>query len=89
LEAGSPTSQAGGQLFTSKFVELVLIRTVISRLTASLQLPLLVLASLLILWKVHIPMEEKSSTQTWQEKLKRIDWLGSFVVILAVRSILL
>ena len=29
-------------------------------------------------------MEEKASAQTWQEKLKRIDWLGSFVVILAV-----
>ncbi|KAL7418069.1 vacuolar amino acid permease [Mrakia frigida] len=52
------------------------------------QLPLLAAASGLILWKVHVPFEEKVSTQTWQEKLKRIDWLGSFVVILAVSSLM-
>jgi hypothetical protein len=56
-----------------------------------LQFPLLAIASVLILWKVHLPPSptgagtEPSKDETWQHKLQRIDWLGCLFVVLAVR----
>lgn len=55
------------------------------RATFYLQLPLLAVATVLVLWKVHLPMV--ASEQTWFDKLKRVDWLGSVFIISAVRRL--
>lgn len=50
------------------------------------QLPILVVAGTLSVWKVYVPLDEKVSAETWQEKVKRVDWTGSALVVAAVSS---
>ena len=50
------------------------------------QLPFILFATVLVITQVHVP-HVKDETSAW-EKFTRIDWLGSFVLMVSVRSIL-
>ena len=49
-----------------------------------IQLPPIVLAFLLILWKVHLPHDEDKDGRTPWQLFKSIDWTGSFFIVAAV-----
>jgi hypothetical protein len=42
----------------------------------------------IVLWKVNIPLPPAVREMTWLERVKRIDFLGAFTVVMAVTSLL-
>jgi len=53
------------------------------------QIPMLVLSMAIVALKVDIKLSEEIQTTSTREKLRRIDWLGSFTLVLTVGSLLL
>lgn len=51
-----------------------------------LQMPILVVAFVLVIWRVDVPLPHKQTTL--QGKLARIDWLGSLTLVMAVGCLL-
>jgi MFS family permease len=49
------------------------------------QIPAIAIATLLVVWKVHVPMVTGGGTK-W-EKFKGIDWAGTFVLVIAVSNL--
>jgi hypothetical protein len=52
-----------------------------------IQIPILLISTSLVWFKVHIPL--KDSQQSIRQKLARIDFLGSFTLVITVSSLLL
>ncbi|WRT69883.1 uncharacterized protein IL334_006874 [Kwoniella shivajii] len=52
-----------------------------------MQVPPLISAFALILWKVHPPKREHE--QTLRERLGRIDWLGFFVLLISITTLMI
>jgi magnesium-transporting ATPase (P-type) len=52
-----------------------------------IQIPILLICTSLVWFKVHIPL--KDSQQSIRQKLARIDFLGSFTLVITVSSLLL
>src|ERR1700744_4509455 len=60
-----------------------------SRANARLQVPIMVVCVLVVLWKVNIPLPPAIREITWIERVKRIDFLGAFTMVVAVTCLLL
>lgn len=53
------------------------------------QIPVLAFSVILVAWKVHIPLSDELQAQSTREKLKRMDFFGSFTLAGTVGALLL
>ena len=54
-----------------------------------LQVPIMTACIGVVLWKVNIPLPPAVREITWKERVKRIDFLGALMMIVAITSLLL
>lgn len=54
-----------------------------------IQIPFLLLSSAVIAWKVNVPLPPAVQSLPLKDKLNRIDYLGSFTLVLTISAVLL